>query len=348
MEAMTLPTLPGNAAPRRLGKTSVSLTPVGLGGGPMGDMFEHLDEAKVRATFDAAWDAQMRYFDTSPWYGRGMSELRFGANLRQRPRSEFVLSTKVGRVFDRPQDPVNFKGPFWAGGLKFQERFDYTYDGIMRSYDQSLMRLGINTVDLLLIHDLDVRHVGSADLVTQHFLDLERSGWRALETLRHYKEIKGIGAGVNDLGTIPEMLKRFDMDFFLVAMPYTLLDQGPLDLEFPLCQERGVGVVIGAPFASGILATGANVATPYYRYMPAPPEIIEKMRKIEAVCSAHKVPLKAAAFQFVLRHPIVASVISGAVTPEQARENVNLLGVAIPEAFWSDLKQQGLIDKRAH
>jgi D-threo-aldose 1-dehydrogenase len=130
-------------------------------------------------------------------------------------------------------------------------------------------------------------------------------------------------------------------------MPYTLLDQGTLDHEFPLCQERGVGVVIGAPFASGILATGTSVPTPYYRYTPAEPAMIEKVKKIEAVCAAHKVPLKAAAFQFVLRHPIVASVISGAVTPEQARENVSLLGVAIPEAFWSDLKQHGLIDQRA-
>ncbi|WP_454812492.1 aldo/keto reductase [Labrys neptuniae] len=344
---MQLPIMPGNAAPRRLGKTSVMLTPVGLGGGPMGDMFENLDEEKVRATFRGAWDAGIRYFDTSPWYGRGLSELRFGEALRQRPRSDFILSTKIGRTFHRPKDVDNYKGPFWYGGLSFQERFDYTYDGVMRAYEQSQMRLGINRIDLLLIHDLDVPHVGSADLVAQHFLDLERSGWRALEMLKHYGEIRGIGAGVNVLGTIPEMLKRFDLDFFLVAMPYTLIDQGPLDLEFPLCQERGVGVVIGSPFASGILATGAGVPTPYYRYTPAAPEIIEKVRKIEAVCVAHNVPLKAAAFQFVLRHPIVASVISGAVTPEQARENVSLLGVAIPDAFWSDLRQQGLIHARA-
>jgi D-threo-aldose 1-dehydrogenase len=329
---------------RSLGKSGVQLSPVGIGGVPLGEIYAKIPEQEAQKTLEAAWDGGIRYYDTSPWYGRGLSELRFGAMLRQKPREEFVLSTKVGRTFHRPGDPATFKGEFWAGGLPFQHRFDYTYDGIMRSYDQSLMRLGINTVDMLLIHDLDVAEIGSTDLVKAHFTDLERSGWRALESLRRYGEIKAVGAGVNIMGTIPEFLNRFDMDFFLVAMPYTLLDQEVLDHEFPMCQERGVGVVIGSPYASGILATGTtSQRTPFYNYVPATPEIIEKTRKIERVCERHGVPLKAAAYQFPLRHPIVASVVSGGGSAAQATENAAQVEVPIPEDFWAELHRDALL-----
>ena len=325
----------------------MELSPVGLGGVPLGEIYRVVPEPQARATLDTAWDAGIRYYDTSPWYGRGLSELRFGAMLRHRPRSEFVLSTKVGRTFHRPQDYATFKGAFWKGGLPFEHRFDYTYDGIMRSYDQSLMRLGLNSIDLLLIHDLDVAEIGSEDLVKQHFTDLERSGWRALETLRHYGEIAGIGAGVNIMGTIPEFLRRFELDFFLVAMPYTLLDQAPLEHEFPLCLERGVGVVIGSPFASGILATGAGAPNAQYNYVPATPSILDKVRRIEQLCADFGISLKAAAYQFPLRHKIVASVVSGADSPQQAEENAGLVRVAIPDAFWSALRQTGLVHPAA-
>ena len=328
---------------RILGRTALRLSPVGMGGVPLGEIYERVDESRAEATLDAAWDAGIRYYDTSPWYGRGLSELRFGHMLRRRPRADFVLSTKVGRTFHRPADPANFEGAFWAGGLPFEHRFDYTHDGIMRSYDQSLMRLGLNTVDMLLIHDLDVAEIGSDDLVRHHLLDLERSGWRALESLRHHGEIKPVGAGVNIMGTIPEFLRRFDLDFFLVAMPYTLLDQAPLDEEFPMCAERGVGIVVGSPFASGILATGGAVAQPLYNYAPAPPAVVDRVRRIERVCEAHGVPLKAAACQFPLRHPLVASVVPGAETPARARENAALVQVAIPEAFWAELHRERLV-----
>lgn len=328
---------------RRLGRTGLELSPVGIGGVPLGEIYRKVPETQARDTLAAAWEAGIRYYDTSPWYGRGLSELRFGAMLRDRPRSDFVLSTKVGRTFHRPQDAKTFKGAFWAGGLPFEHRFDYTYDGIMRSYDQSLMRLGLNTVDLLLIHDLDVAEIGSVDLVNQHFVDLERSGWRALETLRSYGEIQGIGAGVNIMGTIPQFLARFDLDFFLVAMPYTLLDQEPLNEEFPLCAERGVGIVIGSPFASGILATGTKVANPQYNYIPATPAVLKRVAAIEDLCFEFEVPLKAAAYQFPLRHPIVASVVSGADSPEQAGENAALVDVPIPLAFWQALRDRGLV-----
>lgn len=328
---------------RSLGRSGVELSPVGVGGVPLGEIYERIAEPVAQATLESAWTSGIRYFDTSPWYGRGLSELRFGQLLRQKDRRDFVISTKVGRTFHRPTDPATFKGEFWAGGLPFQHRFDYTYDGIMRSYEQSMMRLGLNTIDMLLIHDLDVAEIGSEDLVAQHFVDLERSGWRALESLRHYGEIQAIGAGVNIMGTIPEFLRRFELDFFLVAMPFTLLDQKVLEHEFPLCEERNVGIVVGSPYASGILATGTSVAQPYYNYVPATAEVIEKTKRIEQVCAAHGVSLKAAAYQYPLRHRLVASVVSGAGRPEQATENARQIDASIPDAFWSELKSLGLL-----
>jgi len=314
-----------------------------MGGVPLGEIYGRIEERNAEDTLTAAWDAGIRYFDTSPWYGRGLSELRFGHMLRQKPRGEFVLSTKVGRTFHRPSDPATFRGGFWKGGLPFEHRFDYTYDGIMRSYEQSMMRLGLNTLDLLFIHDLDIVELGSADLVQHHLRDLERSGWRALEMLRHYKEIVAIGAGVNIMGTIPEFLCRFDVDCFLVAMPFTLLDQAPLEEEFPLCAERGVAIIVGSPFASGILATGTRVEQTYYNYAPAMPDVIAKVQRIEATCNSYGVSLKAAAYQFPLRNSIVTSVVSGAASRQQAIENAGLLDINIPQGFWADLKSQGLL-----
>ncbi|MCG7625090.1 aldo/keto reductase [Epibacterium sp. Ofav1-8] len=328
---------------RELGQTGAHPSCVGMGGVTLGEIYAPVPDHVARATLEAAWDSGIRYFDTSPWYGHGLSELRFGEMLRSKPRQDFVLSTKIGRTFFRPQEPETYRPTFWKGGLPFDYRFDYTYDGIMRSYEQSMMRLGINSIDLLLIHDLDVAEIGSQDLVDAHFRDLEKSGWRALEMLRTYGEIKGIGAGVNILGTIPEMLRRFDLDFFLVAMPYTLLDQEVLEAEFPACAARDVGIVIGSPFASGILATGTTVETPFYNYVPAEPEMVAKVRAIEGVCHEFDVPLKAAAFQFPLLNPIVATVVSGAGSPEQARENAALLDVAIPRGFWTRLRDLSLI-----
>lgn len=330
-------------ASRKLGKTSVQLPAIGLGCAPLAGLAAPVPENVAAETLSTAWDAGVRYFDTSPWYGRGLSELRLGQFLRQQPRGESIVSTKVGRTFHRPLDVVNYRSEFWVGGLPFEHRFDYTYDGIMRSYESSLARLGLNTLDLLLIHDLDVAEIGSVDLVAHHFQDLERSGWRALESLRRQGEVKALGAGVNIRGTIAEMLRRFDLDFFLVAMPYTLLDQAPLEDEFPLCAERGVGIIVGSPFASGILATGSSVATPLYNYVPAPPGMVAKTRRIEAVCNAHGVSLKAAAIQFPLLHPLVASVLCGAIGTAQARENAGLVAPPISRAFWDQLRREELI-----
>jgi D-threo-aldose 1-dehydrogenase len=335
---------------RRLGRTDVDVTALGFGGAPLGDLFTVLSDDVAEATIVAAWDAGIRYFDTSPWYGRGGSEHRLGRVLRRHAREDVRISTKVGRVFKAPLDPAAgarrraVEG--WAGGLEFVHRWDYTYDGVMRSYEDSLQRLGMTRIDALLIHDLDRLSHATDDLVDGHFGNLVSGGFRALAELREAGLIGALGAGVNLLGTIPRFLASMDLDFFLVAMPYTLADQSVLDDEFPLCAERGVTVVIGAVFASGILATGpVDGAT--YAYAEATPEVRAHVAAIEAVCRAHDVPMAAAALQFPLHHPVVASVIPGALSPEHVQRNVAALQLDIPSALWADLKREGLLHPEA-
>ena len=225
----------------------------------------------------------MRYFDTSPWYGRGLAEHTLGRALFRRPRADYVVSTKIGRVLRRPLGPGAIKDQ-WLGGLEFQTVFDYGYDGVMRSFEDSLQRLGINSVDVLLIHDLDPWD-HNAPALDAYFGQLKTSGWKALSELREAGIIKGIGAGFNSKESIPRYLDLFDIDFFLLAMRYTLLEQDVLESEFPRCAERGVGIVIGGGYNSGILATGA-VPGAMYNYEPAGPAILERVAKIEASASA--------------------------------------------------------------
>src|SRR5207245_1784391 len=260
----------------------------------------------------------IRYFDTAPWYGRGLSELRTGAGLRDPPRDEYVLSTKVGRWLRAPADPARFTTAPWIGGVRFEVVFDYSYDGIMRAYEQSQLRLGLTRYDLAIIHDLDLGYHAPEEKLATYFAQLATSGFRALSELKTAGLIRGIGAGINALGLIPRFLDLFDMDFFLVAMPYTLLNQEVLHEEFPRCIERGIGFVIGAVFSSGILATGA-IPTAHYNYAPAPPEILERVRRIEAACARHGVPLAAAALQFPLAHPSRRPRPGGAVAGLSSR-----------------------------
>jgi D-threo-aldose 1-dehydrogenase len=327
---------------RKLGRTNVEITQLGLGGAGLGDLFDVVEDTDANATLAAAWDAGIRYYDTSPWYGRGQSEHRFGRALYRRPRSDYVLSTKVGRVFRAAHDAENFAHGVWRGGLKFQHRFDYSYDGVMRSFEDSLQRLGLPRIDLLLIHDLDIGHHVTDARVTAYLTELHNGGFRALADLKQAGLIGGIGAGINELGMIPRFLDLMDIDFFLVAMPYTLLDTDVLDSEFPRCAAQGVGFVIGATFASGILATGA-VPGARYRYADATPEILAKVKRIEAVCARHNVPLSAASLQFPLGYPAVAAVIPGALLPDHVTRNVAAFRHAIPAAFWAELKHEGLL-----
>jgi D-threo-aldose 1-dehydrogenase len=248
---------------------------------------------------------------------------------------------KVGRVYARPRDLDGFSGAPWAGGLPFEHRFDYTYDGVMRAYEQSLLRLGLARVDLLLIHDLDPGYHG--DAVGMRLRELDGGGGlRALAELKAAGEIGAFGAGVNDSAMVRRFLDLADLDLFLVAMPYTLLDQPALDDAFPLCARRNAGVVIGSPFASGILASGA-VSGAKYGYAAASEALLDKVRRIEAACARHAVPLAAAALQFPLCHPLVASVIPGAVSPEQVRQNIELMRVEVPAGLWAELKADGLL-----
>ena len=332
---------------RELGRTGLKVTRFGFGGAPLGERFVPVDNRTADEILAHAGASGIKFFDTAPQYGQGKSEARLGRYLQTRPRDSYVLSTKVGHLYDRPGDPAGFAAALKGNGLHFAAHSDYSYDGVMRAYEHSLLRLGLNRVDLLVIHDLEIGHHGSAEKVEAHFRELTTGGgWRALEALKRAGEIKGIGCGINDLGTIPEILDRGDVDYFLVAMPYTLLDQGALDSEFPRCAERGVAVVIGAVFASGILATGATPDS-RYAYGPAPEPVKGKVRQIEAVCRRHGVPLPAAALQFPLAHPLVAAIIPGAHKVEALEKNLALMRHVIPSDLWAELVAEGLLRRDA-
>jgi D-threo-aldose 1-dehydrogenase len=333
-------------ATRKLGRSNVKLPQFGFGGAPVGDLFVKLGDADAEATLAAAWDAGVRYYDTAPWYGRGQSEHRIGRALYRRPRSETVISTKVGRILRAPIDLDAFDRGIWAGGLDFDIRWDYSYDGIMRAYEDSLQRLSMNRIDILIIHDLDWWHHKTDAKVDAYLTQLSTSGFRALEELKQHGLIGAIGAGINELGMMPRFLNVVDLDFFMLALRYTLGEHDSLEREIPLCAERGVGFVIAAVFSSGLYATGP-VPGAKYNYADATPEQLERARKIEAVCKRHGVPLAAAALQFPMQHPLVASVIPGAFKPEHVRANLTLMRHDIPNDLWRELKHEGLIRKDA-
>jgi D-threo-aldose 1-dehydrogenase len=311
---------------RRLGRTSVELDDLGFGGATI----SRVGEAQATATLEAAWEAGIRYYDTAPWYGRGLSELRVGRLLREQPRSEFVISTKVGRILRAPH----------GGSGPFDVVFDYTSDGILRAFEDSLQRLGLARVDLAIVHDLDFGYHAPQARWDAMMAQLITSGWRALDDLRAAGTIGGIGVGINPRGMIPRFLELFDPDFFIVAGRYTLMEQDVLEDELPACVERGVGVVIGAPFNSGLLAIGPGGT---YDYQSPNAEHIDRVTRLQDICSRHAVPLPAAALQFVLAHPAVASVIPGPATPEEARANVAAMLHPIPDELWSELKDARLL-----
>lgn len=333
-------------ATREVGRTGVRVTTLGLGTAPFGDLFHEVPPADVVAAVDAAWEAGIRFYDTAPFYGHGKAELRLGHGLAGRAREDYVLSTKVGRCFRRPANVATFRPSFWRGALPFEIVYDYSYDGIMRSVEDSYLRLGINRVDLLLIHDLDTKFFPVPEQLAAYRAQLLTSGWRALDELRSAGVVGGFGAGINERGMMSWFLEAAPVDFFIVALPYTLLDQDVLDDEFPASAAAGAGVVIGSVFASGILATGAKPGAKY-AYEDAGPEVMERVRRMEAVASAHGVRLAAAALQFPLAHDLVAAVIPGALSPDHVRANVALFEERIPAAFWSTLKAEGLIREDA-
>jgi D-threo-aldose 1-dehydrogenase len=327
---------------REIASTGLRVTRMGMGCATLGDLWSVTPDSQAIATVQASYEAGIRLFDTAPWYGMGKSELRLGFGIRG--KDDAIVATKVGRVLHRGGN-LEWASK-WKGALPFDLRFDYTYDGVLRSYEDSLQRLGLPEVHALAIHDLDLLYHKTPENVSAKFDELDGGGGvRALQELKATTQVAAIGAGINRTGLIPRFLERFDLDYFLVAIPYTLLTQEGL-AELDLCHSRGVSVIIGAPFASGLLVTGSRVPGAY-DYGQSPPEMIEKTRRIEECCARYGVPLPVAALQFVLLHPAVVSVIPGPNSPEQARQNVGWLDQAVPAALWAELKSEGLIDPDA-
>lgn len=320
----------------------VPLTRMGFGGAPLGNLYRKVTDTDAQATLQAAYDAGIRYFDTAPQYGLGRSENRFGEAIARFGRDTIQLSTKIGRLLlDCAPEEVTPEA--FVDVPQKRIVFDYTYDGVMRSYEASRERLGVANADILLVHDVCVFSQGSQEASDAKVRELfDEGGYRALTELRAAGEIAAIGAGVNEWQVCERLLGLGDFDGFLLAGRYTLLEQEALDSFLPLCEARDVGIILGGPYNSGILATGA-VEGAKYNYADAPPEILERVRRIEAVCAAHDTALIAAALQFVLGHPAVKTVIPGAVSAAEVSANVALLETAIPPALWSDLRSEGLI-----
>lgn len=325
---------------RKFGRLGFDITDMGFGAAPIGNFLKPISEPDAEAMIARAWDAGMRYFDTAPYYGHGLSELRLGHYLRWRKRSDFVLSSKVGRVLKAARrEDIDFKP--WVDGAAFKTRFDYSYDGTMRSFEDSLQRLGLEYIDILFIHDCDVFTHG-AEMQKVYYRQAMDGCYRALVELREQGLVKAIGVGVNNWEIMLDFMKAGDFDALLVAGRYTLLEQEALNELLPLCQRRGTALVIGGGFNGGILATGA-VPGAKWNYAPAPEPIMEKVRKIEAVCARHKVPLAAAALQFLLAHPAVASHVPGTRNVAQMNQNIELVSHPIPTGFWQELRHENLI-----
>jgi D-threo-aldose 1-dehydrogenase len=330
---------------RPLGRRGMTVPCLGLGGAPLGDLYERLPEDRALATIETAYQRGLRLFDTAPFYGYGLSEHRFGHVLRRQPRESYVLSTKVGRYLV-PTAPADIDRGQWAGGLNMQPRFDYSYDGTMRALEQSFQRLGIERIDIALIHDVDVWTHGTEAAFEERFREALGGAFRALADLRAARAIKAVGVGVNEIAAARRFVAEADIDALMLAGRYTLLEQDPLDDLLPLLERKGVNILLAGPFNSGILATGPTAGAKY-NYKPAPPAILEKTRRIEEICLRHSVTLAAAAIQFPLAHPVVAAIVPGAAQAGEVVTNISLMSESIPADLWSELKHDGLLRKDA-
>jgi D-threo-aldose 1-dehydrogenase len=323
---------------RRVGRTNLHVTSLGLGTATMGgSRIAMSNEARVQLV-EAAWNAGVRYVDTAPFYGVGAAERAAGDALRDKPRDEWVLSTKVGRLL-RPGTGGATDGRL--APMPFQVKYDYSYDGIMRSVEDSYQRLGLAKIDILLVHDIGV-YTHGAEANAAHMKVLRESGYRALEELRRGGVVSAIGLGVNEKAVLIEVLGWGEWDAFLLAGRYTLLEQAPLDDLLPMCVTHGTSIVVGGPLNSGILA-GRDT----WNYAAAPPEIVARVNAIRAVCEAHKVPLAAAALQFPLAHPAVAAIIPGPRSATEFEENTRLIRLPIPSALWAELRDKQLLHPEA-
>jgi D-threo-aldose 1-dehydrogenase len=325
---------------RKLPRSGIALTGMGLGCAQLGGLYQAMSDAEAQAVVDAAWDAGIRYFDTAPYYGYTLSERRLGVALGERERDSFVVSTKAGRLMllDSSVQPGE-NG--WAQPLPFRPYFDYSYDGIMRSHQDSLRRLCMDRVDILYVHDIGRATHGS--MHPHYWKQLTHGGgFRALTQLRHEGSVGAIGLGVNEWRAVADAMEVCDIDCALLAGRYTLLEQAARMPLLDLCAERGVGIVIGGPFNSGVLAGSRK-----FNYEDAPKEVIARVDAIAAVCRDHGVPLQAAALQFPMAHPAVVSCVAGAHSPEQLRQNAAWFAQALPEGLWQELVRNGLLDSGA-
>lgn len=329
---------PSRLPTRLLGKSGLSVSVLGFGGAPLGDLYARIPEAQAIDTVLAALDAGETLVDTSPLYGHGLSEHRIGAALRQRPDHRVVISTKVGRVADPFQSAGDYSG--YSGGLPHAMRFDYSYDGTLRALEQSLLRLGCDRIDIALIHDVDFWTHGEA--VSLRVAEAMEGAVKALARLRMEGVIGAFGIGVNEADKAELFAHETDMDCVMLAGRYSLLEQPALLSFLPLAVQKNIGVMLGGVFNSGILATGA-VDGACYNYKPAPAAVIARVRKIEAVCGRHGLHIRQAALHFALAHPAVASVVLGAVRPAEIKAQMADLAVTPPAALWHELKSEGLL-----
>jgi D-threo-aldose 1-dehydrogenase len=321
-----------------LGRTKLAVTRLGLGTAPLGGLLQAVGDREARATVASAYDLGLRLFDTAPLYGTGLSERRVGSVLQDLPRQTFVLSTKVGRLLrsDAPEDSTQyFQGqPLWKETSEVHVRFDYSYEGVVRSIEESLERLGLASIDVALIHDPD-----------EHYAEALEGALPALAQLRREGRLGAVGVGMNQAEMLVRFAREGDFDCFLLAGRYTLLDQLGLDELLPLCLEKGIAVIAGGVYNSGILANPQPGAT--YDYVPAPPDVVERAQRLAAVCRRFAVPLKAAAIQFPLGHPAVASVVIGARSVAELDENLAMFNHPIPHQLWEEMRREGLLPPEA-
>ncbi len=331
------------AARRRiLGRGNLTLSALGLGGAPLGNLYTPVNEEEAAATVNAAWDGGIRYFDTAPLYGSGLSERRMGVALAGRNRQDYVLSSKVGWLLE-PNAGIRQDGPYVdLDGTR--RRCDYSRDGALRSLEASLERLGADRIDIVYIHDLDTACHG--DALDERYAEAMTGAYPALAELREQGVVGAIGFGVNEWQVCSRALGDADPDCFLLAGRYSLLDQSSLESFLPDCARRGVGVIIGGAFNSGILATGA-VTNARYDYRPAPAEILVRTARLEAICRRYDVQLAAAALQFPSFHAAVVSVVPGARSEAEIEANLVLFEQVIPVDFWAELKAEGLLPATA-
>jgi len=331
---------------RSIGGSELKLTELGFGAAPIGNLYRPISDSDAADTATAALEAGIAYFDTAPYYGFGLSERRIGDVLRG--VEPVVVSSKVGRLL-KADSAVRGYGQRhgYCSPMPFEPLYDYTFDGVMDSWEASLQRLGLARVDILYVHDIGRSNHGDRHTLTFRELT-DGGGFRALEQLRAGGAIQAFGLGVNETAVCLEAMAHTHLDVILLAGRYTLLEQAALDALLPTCSQAGTSIVVGGPYNSGILATGTqHDGTLHYNYGPAPNSIVERVRRIEAVCERYGVPLAAAALQFPLAHPQVASVIPGLVSRQQVERTLMLYRATIPGLFWQELQSQGLLHRNA-